>query len=183
MANPYAEGLAHYVEHLTANRFIAHEHDNGGRHKNAWTNLFATAYWSSVTKSKFAASLQALATTAAPLQVDEKFALEERGIVLREYDLRGAGEEMSAVFYELYKAVYEDGPAARSVLGHPSDIKTYSLTDAIELHLGSHVLSEASLLIHGNLSKPDVLNALESIKWPEAPPHISANRATYGGSV
>ncbi|MCY4099788.1 MAG: hypothetical protein OXF46_02595, partial [Rhodobacteraceae bacterium] len=68
-ANPFDEGLAHYVEHLAWLSFLVGSNDNDERHSNAWTNHFSTGYWQIATKDDLHTALQRLISVSKPLSV------------------------------------------------------------------------------------------------------------------
>lgn len=177
--NTYDEGLAHYVEHLAWLSFLGGSQDKRQRHSNASTNQFSTGYWQQTTSDELHETLQKLSTLAKPLKPETDFALEERRIVLREYDFRFAERPLYPVFREMDQTLYGPGTLARSVIGEPSVIAKYSLKDAIELHHKSHVLSQATLLVYGNVSRSQLQSALASVKSDAKP---STGKAKAGTS-
>lgn len=162
-ANPFDEGLAHYVEHLAWLSFLDGSNDNEERHSNAWTNRFSTGYWQIATKDDLHTALQRLIEVSKPLSVDSSFALEERSIILREYDYRVNERPLYPVYRDMDKILYGNGSLARSVIGEPPIIAEYSLDDARTLHRQSHVLREATLLVYGNVDKSQFKAALAAL--------------------
>lgn len=165
-ANPFAEGLMHYVEHLVA----ASVWDVGGedamRHSNAWTNQFSTGYWGKGQSQDLPDILQALVQSAAPFDMAPEFASSERKIVQREYDFRNYGQAMTVINREIEDKLYGNQAWSRSVIGTPQDIAQFSYEDAVVLHQRSHRLEDAVLLLFGDVSKGDVFDALEAISTP-----------------
>lgn len=164
--NPYAEGLAHYLEHL-AWQNLHGENTDGGRHSNALTSSHATAYWLSRAPDQLQDTIARLAATAAPLTASEAFALRERDIVEREFDLRRLDAPLDAVWNDSTRSLFGDGPYARSVLGSKDSIGQFSLSSARRLHDQTHQLSAATLLVRGPVSPRDVSRAIGAINdWP-----------------
>ena len=91
------------------------------------------------------------------------FALGERNIVLREYDYRIAERPLYSVFRDMDRALYGDGALARSVIGEPEVIANYSLDAAASLHKQSHALSDATVLIYGDVSEARLEAAVASL--------------------
>ena len=87
MHNPYAVGLAHYVEHLAYENMADDSQQALPAHSNAWTNLHTTAYWMAGPVEKFRANAQRLISVSKSLQVSAEYALSERDIIPREYDV------------------------------------------------------------------------------------------------
>ena len=166
--SPLAEGLAHYLEHLAwANmRDVA---SGGGRHSNALTSRYATAYLSSRGQDELVPLLETLAQSAAPLWVDETYARKERDIVLREYDQRMLDNPLTSEWAEMTKTLYGTAPFGRSVLGAKAEITRFTLDQARRLHDQTHHLQAATLLVKGPLSERDLRQAIQSIAvWPTA---------------
>ena len=173
--NPFDEGLAHYVEHLAWLNAFGSADDRKKRHSNAWTGMFSTGYWHVTTVDELQSALQTLVSVSMPLSLDAAFALEERNIILREYDYRVAEQPMYPVHQDMDKILYGDGAMARSIIGEPSTIAAYALDTARTLHQKSHVLQEASLLVYGNVNKAQLRAALDTLPTEErARPEINS---------
>lgn len=157
------EGLAHYVEHLAWKSAFGGDHSERMRHSNAWTNHFSTGYWYKVVDDDLQRALRALVGVASPLSVKDDFALEERDIVLREYDYRVVERPLYSVFRDMDRALYGNGALARSVIGEPEVIAGYSFDAAASLHKRSHALSGATLLVYGDVSEARLETALASL--------------------
>jgi len=84
--NPYTEGLAHYVEHLALLNVTNSQNFQALRHSNAWTNLTSTTYVTHSSETRSNEELQRLVEVSAPFTLAKSFMLEEREIILREYE-------------------------------------------------------------------------------------------------
>ncbi|OOZ35619.1 M16 family metallopeptidase [Solemya velesiana gill symbiont] len=171
-ANPFDEGLAHYVEHLAWLSAFGGSNNNHERHSNAWTNQFSTGYWQIADGDDLRNALGRLIAVSEPLSVNSDFALQERSIVLREYDYRVAERLLYPVYRDMDKILYGDGTLARSVIGEPSVIARYSLDDAKNLHRQSHILRSATLLVYGNVDKSQLEAALSALPIEQRPKPI-----------
>jgi len=120
MDNTYAEGLAHYVEHLAW--LNVYEDVQDARHANAWTNKTKTVYWQTTTPEALTETVQRLLRVTQPLTRDETFMREERGIVQSEFTLRVSERPLFQAYRDLTMVLYDDGPRARSVIGAFDDI-------------------------------------------------------------
>lgn len=160
--NPFAEGLAHYVEHL-AWQNVRDAGTDGGRHSNAWTSSYATAYWLSRPPSELTETMQRLAATSDPLVATKAGAQQERDIVQREYDYRVAEERLEPLWAETRTALYRGTPFERSIIGTRESIDGFTLEQAKKLHQGSHHLNQATLLVRGPLSVADVESSLATL--------------------
>lgn len=166
-SNTFDEGLAHYVEHLAWLSANGGDQNEEMRDSNAWTNHFSTGYWLKAASDDLANGLKTLSFVAAPLNLVEEFALEERGIVLREYDFRVAERPLFTVYRDMDLAIYGNGALARSVIGEPDVIAEFGLDTALSLHEKTHSLSEATLLVFGDLSVAQLEAALKSLPIEE----------------
>ena len=168
--NPYSEGLAHYVEHLAwANAFTdASGTENHARHANASTTMYATNYWMNSSSYDLKSLIDTLVSVADPIVVGPQYAFEERGIIRREYELRQAEYPLLPVVFEMENALYGGGPMSRSILGKPDKIPQFLYTNAKQLHRSSHNLSEATLIVYGDVSKKRVQSVLQNLDAPKA---------------
>ena len=168
-SNDSDEGLAHYVEHLAWLSAFGGGQNERMRHSNAWTNHFSTGYWQKTVSDDLHRALRTLISTSSPLNIDEKFALEERNIVLREYDYRVAERPLFQAYRDMDRVLYGDGALARAVIGEPEVIVDYSLDAAASLHMQSHSLSDATLLVYGDVSAARLEAAVASLSVEDVP--------------
>jgi len=120
------------------------------------------------------------------LNIEEKFALEERDIVLREHDYRVAERPLFQVYRDMDRVLYGDGALARSVIGEPEVIVDYSLDAAASLHMQSHSLSDATLLVYGDVSAARLEAAAASLSVEDVhtlPVNSSSIRLVEDGVV
>lgn len=162
-SNDSDEGLAHYVEHLAWLSAFSGDQNERMRHSNAWTNHFSTGYWQRAASDDLHSALLTLTSVSGPLGVEEEFALQERNIVLREYEYRIAEWPLYSVLRDMDRTLYGDGALARSVIGEPDVIAEYSLDVAASLHMQSHTLSNASLLVYGDVREDQLEAAVASL--------------------
>ena len=117
LGNPYTEGLAHYVEHLAWLNVTHNQNFQPLRHSNAWTNLTSTTYVTHSSETWLTKELQRLVEVSAPFTLAKSFMLEERDIILREYEANVAENPYFEIEQNITKALYPSSPWARSVLG------------------------------------------------------------------
>jgi len=149
--NIYAEGLAHYVEHLAWLNALGLKHGDPSRHANASTTATETTYVLSGEQSEFVEMLDKLHRVFLPFEIERTFMEQERDIIMREYDYRVRENVQYPVYVDMTEALYGGTVYGRDVLGRPEDIKNFSIDDAIKLHALSHTFEHASLVIMGNL--------------------------------
>jgi predicted Zn-dependent peptidase len=160
--NPYAEGLAHYVEHLAwLNAYK--DSQRSQRHSNAFTDSTSTHYISLETEASLATQLHSLVGVLRPISLPVDFMEQERTIVEREFDLRVSEDPFDAIRDERVELLFGQGPISRSVIGTKSEIRTFSLDDARKLHAATHTMDKATLLIWGNVSKEEAEAAIVNV--------------------
>jgi predicted Zn-dependent peptidase len=162
-----AEGIAHYVEHLSwlnANKNSAEQ----ARHSNAATTSVATTYWVMTMPEALDATLANFIKISSPLTVSPDFMNQERDIVLREYDLRARDDPFAPVNDAMLRSLYGDMPLARSVIGTPQSIASFTLQQAQSLRNTSHRLDNMVLVIKGNITAARAQAAIAGLRRPDA---------------
>ena len=165
--NPYAEGLAHYLEHLVWKN-VREAGADGGRHSNARTSPEATSYFLSRDPTALSNMINRLAASAAPLVVDDAYATQERDIVEREFDIYRLEDPMADTQTEMMSALFQDSVYSRQTLGTKSSIAQFNLESARQLHDKTHHIDTSTLHIRGPVTERDVRRAIAEIEtWPE----------------
>lgn len=150
--NDGPEGLAHYVEHLAW--LNAGAVQSRFQHSNAWTNIHTATYWVESEIDQIKDAFDRLIRTSQPLsKLDNKFMLEERLIVLREYELRVGDNKLYSHYLAMGDLLYEGSELGRSVIGDEDSIRQFSIEAAQEFHGKYYDLSNATLLVAGNISQ------------------------------
>ena len=98
--------------------------------------------------------LHRLIEVSAPFTLAERFMLEERDIILREDEANVAENPYFEIEQNINKALYPSSPWARSLLGSPAEIGSFNLSNAKKLHLKSHELGNAVLIVPGIFQRP-----------------------------
>ena len=104
---------------------------------------------------------------SAPFTLAKSFMLEERDIILREYEANVAENPYFEIEQNITKALYPSSPWARSVLESPTEIEGFSLINAKKLHRKSHELDNDILIVTGNISKTTLQKALRNLNFPK----------------
>jgi len=159
--NPGTEGLAHYVEHLAWQSALGPSKGLLDRHSNASTTGMTTDYFLQGPPSDIESLFGTLMKALGPLTVDQKFAEDERNIILREYDFRLRDRPLVVTEQALYRALVDGNPHARSVLGTPEDIAHFSFDEARALHASTHCAANSVLVVGGPVTE-DEINSLLS---------------------
>ncbi|WP_068089250.1 M16 family metallopeptidase [Polycladidibacter stylochi] len=161
-------GLMHYLEHLVGHNIKGPNDRVFVQHANAWTTRYSVGYWRSGKPDKLEQLLASLRKTIEPLEVGEEYALEERGIVLNEYDFRLGNNYSAQAFEEINATLHAGNRIATSVIGTPKQINELRYDDAVILHQKSHVVQQAKLVVTGDVSLSQLRRALERVEWPVA---------------
>lgn len=160
MDNNGPEGLAHYLEHLAWIDAFQGGAQGADRHANAWTNVQATVYWEAFGPSELGRAIGRLRRVLDTPDLDANFALQERDIVQREYDLRILENPYVSIWNDVSDVLFEGTPYARSVIGTPESIASYTEAAALALHSQTHRPENAVLVIYGDFSERQVKSAL-----------------------
>ncbi len=157
------EGLSHYLEHLMF--WHADKVDDQALHArggNAWVNGIITNYYNSGSESDLDDLFEFARRLFTQPALDNRFMLDERKVVSREYDLRVSESPEWRVFTELRRDLYNHHPVARSVIGTPKSIMSLTIDDAREFHSQYYQPANAVLLVTGNVAKDVVLKKIQN---------------------
>ncbi len=157
----------HDVEHLSALQLSAAHSPFDSGDSNAWTSKYTVGYWQSGRPGTLAGTLKRLSGVFRPLTVPQAFADQERDIILREYDLRMAQNIDAKANEELDSFLYKGSRFAESGIGTPMQIKSFRLEDAKALHDATQRPNQARLVVTGNVTESQVLDAMAAAGFPE----------------
>lgn len=145
------EGLGHYLEHLVwLNTIGADRSESTARDDGAWINGGMTGYSMEGTPDGLDSYLETLSKAFEPPALEDAFMLEERDIVLREYDYRILEKPLHPVHRDVEIRLFGKEGRGRSVLGTQESIAALTPEAAIALHARTHVPANAVLFILGN---------------------------------
>ena len=117
--------------------------------------------------------IERLMATAQPLQISPEDAVQERDIVVREYDFRVSENPFNDMRDEMVNELYGASGYARSEIGTRESIASFTFEGAQQLHRSSHKLSQAKLLISGPVDRNLVQDILEQLpQQPDLEPSI-----------
>lgn len=155
--NSGPEGLAHYLEHLvfwSADK--AHGSGPKDRTANAWTSRDWTGYWNSGPVEKIGDMITHAAKVFAEIDVDPDFAISERDIVEREFDLRLVESASWQLYEKLHRKMYQDHPFSRSVIGDKDSIGQFTPSLANQFMDRWYLANNATLLISGPIKAAEI---------------------------
>lgn len=178
-------GMMHYVEHLAWLNAVGGKARAADRHSNAWTNPWAVGYWLTGKPEDLAELLATLARVFQPIDLDVTFAEEERGIILREYDLRLGNNPAGRLAERMTQALYAETEFGNSIIGTPEEIAGFRLDDAIRIHSRSHHRDRAAVFVSGPITQKELEDALSAAGFPavsEMPDEIEVPAVSPGTS-
>lgn len=156
------EGLSHYLEHIMywhANRLD--EQPYHGRQGNAWVNGLVTTYFNIGSRAELDDMFAFAARLLSEPTLDEQFMLDERKVVLREYDLRVSENPSWRAWADVWPRLLPDNPVARSVIGTPESIASMTLDHARSFHRKYYHPANIILLVTGPMSEQEVVRRVE----------------------
>lgn len=171
-------GLAHYAEHLTWQSAIGREVKLGDPHSNAMAAQRAVTYYMSGPPGETAAMLRTLARVFEPIDLADSFAIEERGIVEREYDLSIGGKPGTKMFERMNPFLYDGTVLGVSMMGTLADIRSFTPEQAKAFHAATHRPERATLLAEGDITAEQLAKALAEVDFPALAPRSALEPST-----
>lgn len=164
---PMAPILAHYTEHLAWLPNIGKDSRPEDRDSNAWTNDYAVGYWLSGQPEDLTDMLRQLKVVFEPITLPQEFAEQERGILLREYDLRVGDNIDAKAALEVEGFLYEGNQIAGDPIGTPETIRALTYDEARAFHAETHRPERARLVVTGNVTERQLAKAMEEAGFPD----------------
>ena len=167
---PATPGLAHYTEHLAWLNAVSANARTADRHSNAWTSSHAIGYWLSGTSADLPELVGTLSRLFDPITLPDAFAAQERGIVLREYELRLAGNDDAKAAERMNAFLYDGNALGASVLGTPEQIRGFDYDAGRAFHALTHRRELATVIVTGDVTARQAHRALRDFDLPPATP-------------
>ena len=189
-------GLAHMMEHMMfkgtpktgPKQFSIIVQRNGGQ-DNAHTARDAAAYYEDFAADRVNLGLELEADRMVNVLFEEKEFLPERDVVYEERRLR-VEDQPSVTLGEVMRAVaFLAHPYGRPTIGWPSEIKGWTLQDAMQFYKTYYAPNTATLIVAGDIKKDEVLKKVTelfgsiprgpeppALVIPEEPPQIGERR-------
>lgn len=162
-----ANGIAHFIEHMnfkgtksrTAEQ-IAEEFDAIGGYLNAYTTKENTAYTAKVLKEFFPIAVEVISDIMFNSVYREEDISKEKSVVLQELaQTEDVPEEM--IFEYFSKAVFDDAPLGKTILGTAERIKNFSKEDITNFIDQNYQPENIIISIVGNYESYDVIELIE----------------------
>lgn len=168
-------GIAHFLEHMffkgTEKRpgaAIAHEVESFGGELNAFTSFDYTCYYINTPKTYLNDSVEILLDMVSNPRFLQEDLEPERDVVFEEFR-RSIDTPGQFAFNRLQKAAFS-GTYSHMILGNEKTIKNFSRDQLINFRNKYYNLSNAMLVVSGDLNNKDQLvKTIEGYKLPEGP--------------
>jgi len=169
------QGIAHFLEHMffkgTAKRpdcKIAHDIETFGGDVNAFTSFDYTCYYINTPSPHLKDSVEILLDMVSNPLFEEKNFPPERDVVFEEYR-RSLDNPGQFGFMRMQESCFTGG-YAHPILGTPETIKKFSRKQLTEFRKNHYNLSNALLVVAGDLKdKKKLIPLVEKFKIPHGP--------------
>ena len=161
-------GLSHFLEHMcfkgTTKRLkasdIAIELDGLGAENNAFTGTELTGYYAKAAKKHFHKLFDIVSDIYLNQTLPAEDIEKERGVILEEISMYEDVPQRQ-VWNVLYKLLYGDTPAGRTIIGPRENIKKFSREDFVNYRNKHYVAKKTIVIVSGDVSEKEVLNEVK----------------------
>ena len=176
-------GVAHVLEHMMfkgtknvpAGQFSRLIAAAGGK-ENAFTAQDQTTYFQQLEKSNLPLSMKLEADRMAHLNLtDDEFAKEIK-VVMEERRWRTEDKPQSKVNEQFNSTIYHVHPYGRPVVGWMNDLENMTAADAREWYNTWYAPNNATLVVVGDVSAPEVLKLAKQYFGPLKPHALPARK-------
>lgn len=179
----WRDAMAEAGKQVVANEFGEIVDRNGGVSLNAFTNADETGYFYSMPSNRL--ELWAyLESERAKRPIMREF-YTERDVVMEERRMRTDSRPIGRLIEQLLAAAFTAHPYGRPVVGWPSDLKTFSATDAQKFWETHYTPANLTVAVVGDVKVSEAIPTLEAYfgrlpKGPK-PPEISTDEPAQFG--
>lgn len=177
---PGITGLSHFFEHMMFNgakkygpkMFDRVMEANGGAN-NAYTSENLTVYTDWFPASAIEVMFDLEADRIQHLNIDAKMVASERGVVASERTTGLENNNFDAISQEVNGAAFRAHPYSWPIIGHKSDIESWTLKDLQDFHKTYYAPNNALVVIAGDVQFKQVKQLAEQYFEPipaQAPP-------------
>ncbi len=172
---PGITGLSHFFEHMMFNgakkygpkQFDRVMEANGGAN-NAYTTENVTVYTNWFPAASIETMFDLEADRIQNLAIDEKMVNSERGVVTSERTTGLENSNVRMLMEEVKGAAFRAHPYSWSVIGHQSDIDSWTLEDLKQYHKTYYAPNNAVVVISGDVKLAQVKKLAEQY-WEPIP--------------
>ena len=165
---PGITGLSHFFEHMMFNgsaRFPPGEFDrvmeeNGGSN-NAYTSNDVTVYQNWFPRSALETIFQLEADRVCCLAIDSTVVESERGVVSSERRTRVDDDNASLLDEQVMATAYVAHPYQIPVIGWPSDIQHWSMSDLKSYFRTYYAPNNATMVVAGDVTPEEIFRLAE----------------------
>lgn len=166
---PGQSGIAHFLEHLMFKGTKAHPEgafskavaDIGGQ-ENAFTTDDYTGYYQQVPAGDLKMVMGFEADRMEDLVLTDAAVLPERDVILEERRMRVDNDPGSQLSEAMEAALFQNSPYGIPVIGWRSEMEKLSRKDAIDFYDKYYTPNNATLLIAGDVTEPEVRKLAEA---------------------
>ena len=170
---PGITGLSHFFEHMMFNgsaRFPPGEFDrvmeeNGGSN-NAYTSNDVTVYQNWFPRSALETIFQLEADRVCCLAIDSTVVESERGVVSSERRTRVDDDNASLLDEQVMATAYVAHPYQIPVIGWPSDIQHWSMSDLKSYFRTYYAPNNATMVVAGDVTPEEIFRLAEKYFGP-----------------
>lgn len=169
-------GVSHMLEHMmfkgtdkhAAGEFSRIIAENGGR-ENAFTGRDYTAYFQTMEKSRLAVSFELEADRMRHLHLLADELVKELEVVHEERRMRTDDQPRAKVQEHFMATAFNNSPYKHPVIGWPSDIENYKITDLQRWYEHWYAPNNATLVVVGDVEPKAVFALAEQYFAPLKP--------------
>ncbi|HCN36511.1 MAG TPA: hypothetical protein DIS94_02205 [Bacteroidetes bacterium] len=162
------KGIAHLFEHMM---FQGSENvDRSGHFKyvqnagglcNAFTMQDLTIYYETLPSSQLETALWLESDRMNTLNISEENLSNQKSVVIEEKKQRYDNSPYGTVNLNIYKNVFADTPYESPVIGYENDIKSFSVSEAVEFHNKYYSPSNSVLILTGDFEENTAIGLIE----------------------
>lgn len=160
---PGMTGLSHFLEHMMFNgartygpKMFDRVLESAGGANNAYTSADVTAYQNWVPKSALELIFEMEADRIATLALDERIVESERGVVLSEHKTGYENSDYDILEDQLRAVAFYAHPYRWPVIGHESDIRSWTRADVKEYFDRHYAPNNAIAVVVGDVTLAQV---------------------------
>src|SRR5947208_990308 len=165
---PGKSGLAHFLEHLMFKGTAAHPAGEFsqtvlriGGNENAFTSTDYTGYFQRVPREQLPKMMEFEADRMTGLVLKDENVLQERDVVLEEFNMRVSNNPDARLSEQIMAALYLNHPYGRPVIGWRQEIEKLSREDALAFYKRFYAPNNATLLIAGDVDANEIRPLVE----------------------
>jgi predicted Zn-dependent peptidase len=169
LAKAFRDAVAEADRYVLKDEFSQIVERHGGTGLNAYTNSDETGYFYSLPSNRL--ELWAHMESERFLRPVMREFYKERDVVLEERRMRTDSDPIGRLLEQYTATAYTAHPYGQPVVGWPSDLRTFSATDAQRFYEKHYVPANVTIAVVGDISAREVFALVEKYfgAWPAGP--------------